>query len=155
MLNWRVGLALGIWTLAVLIQWPLWFGKGGWLRVAELENRLEARTQEIEREKTANEALAAEVQSINEGKTAIEERARRELYMVRSNEVLFRVKVSPEEQARAAAEEAMRAAEEVKAENRALEKSEKKSSTTPEDNDLMRDGPADGAKEVPAGKTRR
>ena len=42
--------------------------------------------------------------------------------MVRNGEVLFRVKASPEEQAKQAAEEAARAAEAVKAESRALEK---------------------------------
>jgi cell division protein FtsB len=29
-------------TLLLLIQWPLWFGKGGWLRVSELERQLAA-----------------------------------------------------------------------------------------------------------------
>ena len=109
MRKWRIWLAVAVWALAILIQKPLWFGQGGWFHVGELEHKLV-------------EALVAEVRSLKEGTTAIEERARRELYMVRNGEVLFRVKASPEEQAKQAAEEAARAAEAVKAESRALEK---------------------------------
>lgn len=150
MKNWRVWLAIGIWTLAVLIQWPLWFGKGGWLRVSKLEERLEAKKLQIEREKNANEALMAEVMSLRDGTGAIEERARRELYMVRGNEVLFRVKGSPEEQARLAAEEARRAADETKAEERALEKAKEPAGKS--DEDEPGEGPED-AKPEKGGKS--
>ena len=143
MRSWRVWLALAVWGLVVLIQWPLWFGKGGWLRVSKLEQRLEERAQLIERKKNANEALLAEVMSLREGKDAIEERARRELYMVRGNEVLFRVKGSPEEQAKLAADEARRAADEVKAEARALEKAKA---------EAAKDGEEKPDGEAPAGK---
>ena len=122
MRKWRIWLAVDVWALAILIQKPLWFGQGGWFHVGELEHKLVEAKQDIEHEKTENEALVAEVRSLKEGTTAIEERARRELYMVRNGEVLFRVKASPEEQAKQAAEEAARAAEAVKAESRALEK---------------------------------
>ena len=114
MRKWRIWLAVAVWALALLIQKPLWFGQGGWFHVGELEHKLVEAKQDIEHEKTENEALVAEVRSLKEGTTAIEERARHELYMVRNGEVLFRVKASPEEQARAA--------EAVKAESRALEK---------------------------------
>lgn len=147
MKNWRVWLAVAAWGLAVLIQWPLWFGKGGWLRVSRLETRLEEKKQQIEREKTANEALMAEVLSLREGTGAIEERARRELYMVREGEVLFRVKGSPEEQARLAAEEARRAADEVKAEGRALEKAKADSAQQAEEE--PEPGAAPAAQEKP------
>lgn len=150
MKSWRVWLAIGIWTLVVLIQWPLWFGKGGWLRVSKLEERLEARKLQIEREKNANEALMAEVMSLRDGTGAIEERARRELYMVRGNEVLFRVKGSPEEQARLAAEEARRAADETKAEERALEKAKAPEGKSGEDE--PGEGPED-AKPEKGGKS--
>ena len=148
MRNWRFWLLAGIWTLAILIQWPLWFGRGGWLRVQELEDRLQDKVLQIERDKTANEALMAEVMSLREGRSAIEERARRELYMVRSGEVLFRVKGSPEEQARLAAEEARRAADEMKAEARALERAKAAQAALPPE-----DGPsADLAKKEEARK---
>jgi cell division protein FtsB len=111
MRKWRIWLAVAVWALAILIQKPLWFGQGGWFHVGELEHKLVEAKQDIEHEKTENEALVAEVRSLKEGTTAIEERARRELYMVRNGEVLFRVKASPEEQAKQAAEEAARAGE--------------------------------------------
>ncbi len=82
------------WTLAVLIlllQYPLWVGKGSWLRVWELE-------REIAAQKTANQALearnvqlAAEAQDLHSGYDALDERARFELGMVRANEVFFHV----------------------------------------------------------------
>jgi len=31
--------------LLILIQYPLWFGKGGWLKVYELERQLEAQKE--------------------------------------------------------------------------------------------------------------
>ena len=102
MRKWRIWLAVAVWALAILIQKPLWFGQGGWFHVGELEHKLVEAKQDIEHEKTENEALVAEVRSLKEGTTAIEERARRELYMVRNGEVLFRVKASPEEQAKQA-----------------------------------------------------
>lgn len=151
--RWRYWLALVIWALAILIQWPLWFGKGGWLKVSKLEQRLVDTQQQIEREKTSNEALYAEVMSLRQGTDAIEERARRELYMVRGNEVLFRVKNSPEEEARLAQEEARRAADEVKAESRALEKSKEGGADMGDDSEgaaeEIREGEAPRAKADP------
>ena len=35
-------LALVLTTLLVVIQWPLWFGKGGWMRVWDLDRQLVA-----------------------------------------------------------------------------------------------------------------
>ena len=105
--------------------------------------------------------VAAEVMSLREGRSAIEERARRELFMVRSGEVLFRVKGSPEEQARLAAEEARRAADETKAEARALERAKAQAALPPEDGpsaDLARDGRGKAATAKPGkakpGKTK-
>ncbi|MCI5851461.1 MAG: septum formation initiator family protein [Sutterellaceae bacterium] len=133
MRRWRIWLCLLIWTLAILIQWPLWFGKGGWLRVVELRQRLVEVQAEIEHEKTENEALVAEVRSLHEGTSAIEERARRELYMVKQGEVLFRVQRSPEEQAKIAAEEASRAAEAMRAESNALARAKKENPVETDD----------------------
>jgi cell division protein FtsB len=76
-------------VLIVLIQYPLWMGKGGWLRAWHLEGELvsqSARNGELE---ARNAALAAEVRDLKQGGDAIEERARRELGMVRADEVFF------------------------------------------------------------------
>jgi cell division protein FtsB len=84
-----VVLALAV--LLLLIQWPLWFGKGGWLRVSELQKQVDAQRATNAELTARNDALAAEVASLRAGREAIEERARFQLNMVRSDEVFFQV----------------------------------------------------------------
>lgn len=96
-------------ALLLLIQWPLWFGKGGWLRVHELQRELDAQRQANLVLAQRNAALMAEVRSFREGREAIEERARTELNMVRDDELFFQlVPASPA--TRAAVEPAPEAA---------------------------------------------
>lgn len=84
-------LALVLGALLLAIQVPLWFGKGGWLRVGEFERQLEAQRATNETLRTRNAEVAAEVASLRDGREAIEERARRDLNMVREGEVFFQV----------------------------------------------------------------
>ncbi len=76
-------------ALIVLIQAPLWLGKGGWLRVWDVDRQLSAQYAKNHQLKQRNAALAAEVQDLKQGIDAIEERARYELGMVRPDEVFF------------------------------------------------------------------
>ena len=76
-------------ALIVLIQYPLWLGKGGWLRAWDMDRSLEAQRAKNRGLETRNAALAAEVRDLKQGSDAIEERARRELGMVRADEVFF------------------------------------------------------------------
>ena len=76
-------------SLIVLIQYPLWLGKGGWLTAWRLENKLEAEKAKSVKLETRNAALAAEVRDLKQGTEAIEERARQELGMLRPDEVFF------------------------------------------------------------------
>ena len=78
-------------ALILAIQYPLWLGKGGWLRVAEVDRQLETQQQKNARLETRNNGLAAEVKDLKQGHDAIEERARYELGMVKSDEVFFQV----------------------------------------------------------------
>lgn len=73
--------------LLVAIQYPLWFGHGGWLYVHELRDELSAEQQKNEQLKERNDRLAGEVQDLQDGTAAIEERARFELGMVKDGEV--------------------------------------------------------------------
>jgi cell division protein FtsB len=82
-------LALVLGVLLVAIQYPLWFGKGGWLRVSELEHQLAAQRATNAVLAARNADAAAEVASLREGNEAIAERARLQLNMVREGEVLF------------------------------------------------------------------
>jgi cell division protein FtsB len=90
----RCGLRLLLLILAVLtaaIQYPLWWGKGGWLRVHELRKQI-AEQNEVNAALTArNNALAAEVQDLKSGTQAVEERARAELGLIREGEVFVQL----------------------------------------------------------------
>ena len=86
MLN-RLTLVLAV--LIVAIQFPLWFGRGGWFKVWELDARLGAQRESNRRLEARNAALDAEVRDLKHGLEAIEERARVELGMVRDDEVFY------------------------------------------------------------------
>jgi cell division protein FtsB len=81
-------------ALTVLIQWPLWFGKGGWLRVWELEKEVANQRSVNEDMRLRNQKLRSEVSSLRDGLEAIEERARYELGMVGNDEIYVQI-VSP------------------------------------------------------------
>ena len=78
-------------ALIVLIQYPLWLGKGGWLRAWESDRQLEAQRASNRLLEGRNAALAAEVRDLKQGIEAIEERARYELGMIRKDEVFFQI----------------------------------------------------------------
>ncbi len=77
--------------LLVLIQYPLWFGKGGWVRAWDLDRQVVAQKKTNDDLKRRNSGLEAEVKDLKNGLEAIEERARFELGMVKDNEVFFQV----------------------------------------------------------------
>jgi cell division protein FtsB len=78
-------------ALILLIQYPLWLGKGGWLRVAEVDRQVSAQRDKNGQLEARNTALEAEVRDLKQGLEAIEERARYELGMIKPGEVFFQV----------------------------------------------------------------
>jgi cell division protein FtsB len=76
-------------ALIVLIQYPLWLGKGGWLRAWDIERQVDAQKGRNRQLEMRNAALAAEVKDLQQGTEAIEERARHELGMLRPDEIFF------------------------------------------------------------------
>ena len=81
-------------TLAVfvlLLQYPLWLGKGGWLRVWSLDRQVQEQKEENARLRQRNGALDAEVRDLKQGFDAIEERARYELGLIKQDEIFFQV----------------------------------------------------------------
>ncbi|NIE63924.1 cell division protein FtsB [Burkholderia sp. Ax-1719] len=80
--------------LLALIQYPLWWGHGGWLRVHELQGELAKQQKQNDDEKLRNERIAGEVQDLQNGTAAVEERARYEMGMVKDSEVFVQF-VSP------------------------------------------------------------
>lgn len=77
--------------LLLLIQYPLWIGKGGFFRVRELSLQLEEVKQQNEAFRLRNAKLASEVKDLEVGTDAIEERARYELGMIKKNEVFIQI----------------------------------------------------------------
>ena len=84
-------LALVLGALIVLIQYPLWFGKGGWMRVWEIDRQVSAQKQNNSNFQARNRALDAEVRDLKQGTEAAEERARYELGMVKQDEMYFQI----------------------------------------------------------------
>lgn len=78
-------------ALALLLQYPLWFGKGGWLRVWDMERQVQAEREQNQKLEQRNAALEAEVRDLKSGFDAIEERARYELGLVKDGEVFVQV----------------------------------------------------------------
>lgn len=78
-------------ALIVLVQYPLWLGKGGWLRVWEVDRQVDAQRARSEQLQVRNLALEAEVRDLKQGLEAIEERARYELGMIKADEVFFQI----------------------------------------------------------------
>ena len=78
-------------ALILLLQYPLWLGKGGWLKVWDLDRQVEAQKQVNQQTQMRNAVLDAEVRDLKHGTEAIEERARSELGMVKRNEVFFQI----------------------------------------------------------------
>jgi cell division protein FtsB len=82
------------WMLAaaiVLLQYPLWVGEGGWLKVRELALKIDMQQTLNQRLQTRNAGLLAEVGDLKQGRDAIEERARNELGMIAPDEWFVRV----------------------------------------------------------------
>jgi cell division protein FtsB len=84
-------LTLALMALIVLIQYPLWLGKGSWLRVWEVDQQIRTQRETNRHLQARNEGLEAEVRDLKVGLEAIEERARSELGMIRHDEVFFQV----------------------------------------------------------------
>ena len=84
-------LALSLAALIALIQYPLWLGKGSWLRVWEVDGQIRAQREVNRQLQARNRALDAEVRDLKVGLDAVEERARSELGMIKQNEIFFQI----------------------------------------------------------------
>ncbi|MDP2707960.1 MAG: cell division protein FtsB [Burkholderiales bacterium] len=84
-------LALALLLAIALVQYPLWLGKGSWLRVWEVDRQLHAQCATNQKLQSRNAVLDAEVRDLKQGFEAVEERARSELGMVRQDEIFFQI----------------------------------------------------------------
>ncbi|GAC1415616.1 MAG: cell division protein FtsB [Burkholderiaceae bacterium] len=78
-------------ALLLLIQFPLWLGKGGWLRVWDLDKQVSAAVRRNDELRARNTKLASEVEDLKQGTGAVEERARFELGMIKDDEIFVQV----------------------------------------------------------------
>jgi cell division protein FtsB len=82
------------WLLAaaiVLLQYPLWLGEGGWLKVREHAQKIATQQEMNRRQEARNAGLLAELRDLKQGRDAVEERARNELGMIAPDEWFVRV----------------------------------------------------------------
>jgi cell division protein FtsB len=78
-------------ALIALLQYPLWLGKGSWLKVWEIDQQVMRQHEINQKVQMRNAALDAEVRDLKQGHEAIEERARSELGMIKQNEIFFHI----------------------------------------------------------------
>ncbi len=87
-------IALVLLGLFVLIQYPLWYGKGSERNLHELRIELAVQRQNNDKMRAELEKMQAEANSLRQGQEALESRARESMNMIRENEVLFRLSES-------------------------------------------------------------
>lgn len=95
-------LLLTLLALFLLIQYPLWFGQGGWFAVWNLEQRVQEQRAVNEGLRQRNLAMEAEVEDLRSGTQAVEERARTDLGLMRDEEVYVQI-LPPEEESKGSA----------------------------------------------------
>ena len=84
-------ITLALAALLLLIQYPLWLGKGGMLAVSDLRDQLALAQLKTDQLRARNAKLDSEVRDLREGTGAVEERARLELGMIKQNEIFVQV----------------------------------------------------------------
>ncbi len=84
---------LGILLFVVIagLQYSLWFGKGGWMKVWDVDRQLQAQRETNHALKLRNAALEAEVRDLKQGLLAVEERARSDLGLTRHDEIFVQI----------------------------------------------------------------
>lgn len=82
-------------ALIASLQYPLWLGKGSWLRVWEVDREATQQKEVNQKLRARNASLDAEVRDLKQGYDAIEERARSELGMIKRDEIFFQVLDEP------------------------------------------------------------
>ena len=90
MKDWR-WLLLVLALVTGLLQHRLWMGPGNSGQVQALQAQVDAQKRDNQGLQQRNDALAAEVMGLKDGESAIEERARSELGMIKPGEKFYRV----------------------------------------------------------------
>ncbi|MES9972554.1 MAG: cell division protein FtsB [Candidatus Thiodiazotropha sp.] len=83
--------------LLLFLQYRLWVGEGSLAEVNNLKQEISQLQKELVGLRERNRALQAEVEDLRSGQTAIEERARSELGMIKEGETFYQV-IAPSDQ---------------------------------------------------------
>ena len=78
-------------TLLLLLQYRLWFGKNSWPDYLVLKQEITTQTLANNALKNKNTLRYREIDDLQSGLAAIEERARNELGLIKEDEVFFRI----------------------------------------------------------------
>ncbi|HEY5717743.1 MAG TPA: cell division protein FtsB [Motiliproteus sp.] len=89
------GLLLLLLGLLLGLQYRLWFGEGNLPSVWQLQADIHTQQQLNAELEARNQALKAEVEDLKRGLSAMEERARSELGMIRRGETFFLLPDAP------------------------------------------------------------
>ena len=93
-------LVITLLVILALLQYRLWFSPGGLTDVNELEQTKQELSDENDQLRERNASLAAEVIDLQHGLEAVEERARSEMGMIKSNEVFYQIIDDPDRSTR-------------------------------------------------------
>ena len=74
-------------AILIVLQGQLWLGRGSVPDVMQLRQKLAAQIQSNQQGQIANQRLEAELRDLNDGREMIEERARREIGMIKQGEI--------------------------------------------------------------------
>ena len=75
--------------LLLVLQWRLWFGEGSLRHVTHLNHQVKTLEDLNQQAEDRNRLLAADVRDLKQGTEVVEEIARKELGMIRKDEVFF------------------------------------------------------------------
>lgn len=78
-------------AILLLLQYELWFTRGGVKTVHELQKQIDAQLSINKKIEEKNEVLIADIRSLRKGDQAIEEHARNDLGMVKKGETFYQV----------------------------------------------------------------
>ena len=78
-------------TIFVYLQFKLWVGDGSYSEVHRLKDAIGQQQLENQKAIERNLALGGEVKDLKQGLTAVEERARSELGMIKEGETFFQI----------------------------------------------------------------
>ena len=78
-------------ALLAVLHGQLWFGRGSVPNVSKLQGQLDTQKRNNAQAGLANDRLSAEIRDLQEGLEIVEEKARSELGMVKSNEIYVQI----------------------------------------------------------------